>query len=136
MGRSESLTGTSPVSVFVEFLTVRIWFGTVWPQWRRARRTHPDAPCWFVDATPAARWIAQRMARMTGGSIEPLSFRLVDVRDERGQLIRLRVAYVDIDEAQQHAAQSPVFQAFLRAGALDATEAEYLAKCVGAISLI
>jgi hypothetical protein len=43
-------------------------------------------------------------------TVEKLAFRLVDVRDEAGLLIRLRIPYQDLAEVQGYAMAEPVFQ--------------------------
>ena len=128
-----SSAGGSVQTVYCEILTVRILLAFVMPRlWRARRRIRTF---YFVDASRVAANLARLFGIVVRVPVERLAFRLVDVRDERGQLIRLRVAYQDIDEVQREAALLPMFRAFLNAASLDDVETEYLAKCVGAISL-
>lgn len=125
------------MTVFCEILTVRIWLGSVLPFFvRRQFGTGPTPRvCYFVDASTLARVVAQWTGGLIGITVRRFVFHLVDVRDADGQLIRLRVAYHDIAEAQDAAVSDETFRAFVDASGLDEIELEYLAKCVGAISL-
>lgn len=120
-------------TVYCEILTIRILLESVVPWLLRARRR--TRKCYFVDASRTAALIARLCGGVLRVPTERLVFRLVDVRDNDGQLIRLRVAYRDIDEVQNEVVRDPLFLAFAESAGLRDVETEYLAKSVGAISL-
>ncbi len=118
--------------LYCESLTVRTFVGTVLPIVVRDRSIRT---CWYVDATRPAAALARVICRLRHVAVTRLDFRLVDVRDAEGRLIRLRIAFVDLEQVQQAAITQSVFTDFVEAAGLDQIQTEYLAKCVGAISL-
>lgn len=121
----------------VEFLTVRVWLLVVWPRlawWRLTRRRTVDR-CFVIDATAMAMGLARASGAALGVKVETLQFRLVDVRDEQGLLIRLSAFYQDLAEVQADVVTQPEFQAFLaRCGTADRLGAA-VAKSVATVSL-
>jgi hypothetical protein len=65
-------------------------------------------------------------------TVEKLAFRLVDVRDEAGLLIRLRIPYQDLAEVQQYAMTEPVFQQIVQREPLQDRLPMFLAKNIAA----
>jgi len=90
--------------------------------------------CYTIDSTTAGRAVARASRWLTGVVVEPLQFRLLDVRDEQGLLLRLRIAYQDLGEVQHEIMAEPVFRQTLDGG-LDAGRfPAYLAKALTVIS--
>lgn len=98
-------------TAFVERLTVRTWIGSVCPRllWRRLRGQRAQR-CYTFDASPAGMVVARACRWLTGAGVEPLRFRLAEVRDEQGLLIRLRISYRDLAEVQAEILADPVFR--------------------------
>ena len=99
------------MTCFIEFLTVRAWLFTILPRlvWMRLRGERPAA-CWAFDATRGGQLLAHWSRRLTGVTVAPLRFRLIDVKDEQGLLLRLRIAYQDLAEVQRDMMADPLFQ--------------------------
>ncbi len=96
----------------VENLTVRSWFGVVLPRLLRRRRA-AGRTCYVIDAGRAALAVARVMGSLVGVTVERLDYRLVDVRDERGLLARLRVGYEDTRHVQAEILKDPRTREFL-----------------------
>jgi hypothetical protein len=99
----------------VENLTLRTWFLILL---RRLRGNASDKNArislvYAVDYSPLLLWFSGSMRLLTGVEVKVLDFRLVDVRDEEGLLLRLRVAYQDAAEALGEVMTEPLFQEFL-----------------------
>jgi hypothetical protein len=97
---------------FVENLTLRAWVWSVWPRLlcSRLRTGRRVTHCYIIDGSRLVILFARLSAGILAVAVEKLAFRLVDVRDEEGRLIRLRLAYQDLTEVQQYAMTEPVFQ--------------------------
>lgn len=122
--------------VFVEFLTVRAWCCSILPYLvaMRLRQKSVGRCCYVIDGTRAGYAIARATRWMSGLTVEPLQFRLLDVRDDRGLLLRLRIAYQDLGEVLQEIAAHPAFRRAL-AGELGTERfPAYIAKALSAIS--
>lgn len=93
------------MTYFIEFLTWRTWAFAMLPRLMRdcVLGRIPRVRCFVFDGSRAALGIARRSTWLTGVAVEPLAFRLVDVRDEDGLALRLRIAYRDLAEVQAEA---------------------------------
>lgn len=120
---------------FVERLTIRLWACSVLPRllrdWLRhgARARH----CYVIDGSRPALLAARLSARLVGVGVETLAFRLVEVRDEAGLLIRLRIAYTDLADVQADVMREPIFHEAMQQP--DSRLARFLAKGVATLSL-
>jgi hypothetical protein len=120
----------------VELLTLRTWLLAVLPRlvWRRVRG-RAVTRCEVIDASPLALRVAQVTARPFGVAVTVLRFRMIDVREPDGLLIRLTAFYRDMDAVQADVVADPAFQLFLsRCGTADRLSAAVI-KTVAAISL-
>ncbi|MFQ6030488.1 MAG: hypothetical protein ACE5Q6_23685, partial [Dehalococcoidia bacterium] len=124
------------VTYFIEYLTLGTWLFSVWPRlfWRRLRNADHGGPCYVVDACRPAMILARVSAPLVGSKAEQLSFVLTDLRDEKGQLIRLRLAFQDLAEVQQDAMTEPAFQKLLHSGVLQDNLPRFLAKNIASIT--
>ena len=122
---------------FVENLTLRTWWLSVWPRLllSRLRGGRRVIRCYVIDASPPAMLVAWASARLAGVAVERFEFQLVDVRDEAGLLIRLRIAFQDLAEAQNYAIAEPTFRELVGDGSLRGRLPMFVAKNIAAISL-
>lgn len=122
--------------VVIELLTVRAWFQHVIPQlWRRRKAGEPVGPCVYIDASRFAPPVARLTRWLAGMTPARLDFRLVDVRDEDGQLIRLRIAYRDLAEVQSDVVEGAAFQQRLRQYDETSRFGAFVVKSVATVSL-
>lgn len=123
--------------MIVEQLTLRVWLFVVWPRlvWGRLARENLPRVCYFIDARPLAIRTARLLARMVGVVIEKLVFRLVDIRDESGLLLRIRTAYHDLAEVQTDAISEPSFQEFLASCGKANRLALYVIRSVASVDI-
>lgn len=103
---------SAPMSIYVEFLTVKHWIIDIVPALRA--REHSQKPCCYIfDATPLALWLSGLWAKREGFLIQKLDFQIVDVKDERGLAVFLRVLYQDAAQVQKLILNNPLFQDFI-----------------------
>lgn len=97
---------------FVENLTLRNWFFSILPYFLRARLAGQGSGtrCFIFDGSKLAVKAAKALRWMSGVDVELFRFRLLDVRDEQGLLIRLRVPTQDLFEVQRQAMEEPALQ--------------------------
>lgn len=69
----------------------------------------------FIDATPLGRVVAQGVLALFSISVQPLAFRLLDLRNEKGDLLRLTVLYGDLLHLQQQFCEDHFFKEILNA---------------------
>ncbi len=117
---------------FVERLTLRVWCQSILPHFLRARRHSGRGRlrCYVFDGSRLALAVARASTWMTGVVVEPLRFRLLDVRDEQGLLIRSKIAHQDLAEVQADIMEGPAFQEAIRARQSRGRLPMYLAKAL------
>lgn len=120
---------------YVERLTLRGWFLRVLPSLLREGAGASPRRCWVVDGSRPALRLARLLGRWAGWHVKRLAFRMIDVRDESGLLIRLRVAFRDLAEVQTDVVSEPLFQRALRDAAESPRLPTFLAKSAAAISI-
>ncbi|MDA1220235.1 MAG: hypothetical protein O2909_12505, partial [Chloroflexi bacterium] len=125
-----------PALYFIEHLTLRIWVFNLWPRlfWSRLRQENRVIRCYVIDGSQLSMLIARGSAWVIGTAAEKLAFSLVDLRDESGTLIGLRIPYQDMWEVQQNAMEQPVYQALIRQGLLQDRVPIFLAKSIASIT--
>ena len=97
---------------FVENLSVRAWIGTLLPNLMHPGLASPDRIFW-IDRTRPGAIASAFCSAMTGVSVERLDFKLVDIRDKDGLLLRLRLAFRDMFEVRDSMVRQPAFVAAL-----------------------
>ena len=87
--------------VFLEHLTARVFVLKILPL--MLQEQFQIKSClkyvYYVDGTKTATWLIwliKPLKWIMGIEVEKMQFRLIDVRDESGLLLRLRVPYQDI----------------------------------------
>ena len=120
---------------FIEHLSLWSWLTSLVPYFMRRRAgAEPVGPCYVFDGGRSALWMARRCSRLTGVSVEPLRFRLIDVRDTDGQLVRLTIAYQDLAEVQAQVMNDPLFHKMVEQAGKPGLSM-YLAKALTSPSL-
>ncbi len=113
------------MNVFVECLTLRTWVQGILPS--LIRQGPRAAARWYVvDASRLGLAAARLTGRLLGVSLEPLAFRMEEIRDAHGRSVWLRMLYQDLLEVHAEVMREPAFHA------VGARAARYLAKVVGA----
>lgn len=121
----------------VEYLNTIAWFFHVLPYFVKARMHGSDEPLqlFYIDATRIGLCFANSTKGLVCVRIERLVFRLIDVRDERGLMVRLRIAYDDLARAQKTIIDNALFQETLLNEAVQGRMRTFLAKQVVHASL-
>jgi hypothetical protein len=121
----------------VERLTLISLMFYVLPYMTRQYSRHPHLKykVYFIDATRWGRAAARFVLRFRGVLLEKLAFRLVDIKDDDGNLLRLRIAYFDFQEIQGEILRSPVFKEALDHEKGENSIPTYLAKQTAASDL-
>jgi hypothetical protein len=84
----------------------------------------------LVDSSLLAMAIGRVSGWLLGVTVEKFTFKLIEIRDEAGLLIRLRISFQDLAEVQQLAADDPAFQKIVESGLLRDRLPVYLTKCI------
>ena len=116
----------------VENLTLRTWCISVLPRltWKRLKAESVEH-CYIIDGSRLALWVARLTAGVAARVlVEKLAFRLVEVRDEQGLLIRLRITYQDLAEVQRDIMRETAFRDFLNSNNSEDRLLAYLARSV------
>ncbi len=119
-----------PEAIYVEYLTIGNWLRIIAPALRcLAKGSSQHKPrCYIFDSTTIALWLAYAWGRWKGIHVERPCFQIIDMRDEQGLAIFIRVIYLDPSEIQTLILKNADFQTFTRG--LDPTSyaSAYLAK--------
>ncbi|MDZ4224733.1 MAG: hypothetical protein U1D33_02380, partial [bacterium] len=84
-----------------------------------------------VDATPFVFWAAPVLGRMAGVSVSRFRFRSIDIKDEEGLLLRLRIPNKDLHDVFKIVSQDPSFQKICDFKEKDGRWATFLSKSIG-----
>jgi len=97
---------------FVEVLTLRTWFLTIWPRllWNRLRRMPLPSCCYVLEGRSWTIKAASWSGRLVRIPVEWLDYRLLDIKDESELLIEMRIAHKDLAEVQAYALDEPLFR--------------------------
>ena len=85
---------------------------------------------YYVDGTKTATWLIKILSRLIGVETEKMEFRLIDIRDENGLLLRLRIPYQDLFVVQNESTKSREFTEFIEKNASYDRLPAYLLKCI------
>jgi len=118
---------------FIENLTLRAWLFSIWPRFvfRALKRGKGPGLCYVIDGSWPAMYLARISAAAVGVTVQKLVFRLVDVHDENGLLVRLRIDYADVYQVQRDAIEEPVFQRLLKSDLVSDRLPFFLVKSLG-----
>ena len=96
------MTAKNKTLFFVENLSFLGWCFTVFPVLMNSAWKKEQGSCqiYYIDTTAAGYFFAKIGTVILNVKIERLNFRLVDIVDEEGNLLRLRLAYKDLAEIQ------------------------------------
>jgi len=95
----------------VERLTLRSWWFSLMPRlvWRRLAGQGVQRCC-VLESSRLTRAVAVTSGRLVGVAVEPVQARLLDLRDEEGRWMRLRIAYRDLADVLEEVMAEPVFR--------------------------
>ena len=121
------------MSIYVEYLSLRTFLSSVLKELlvgevnKDKTNTH-----YYIDATGPVKIAANILGKLFGFQFEKLEFELRNIKDERGELIRLRIPRKDLFEIQEQIISSEGFRslykeewkqarvdAFIRKGLID-----------------
>ncbi|MCK5579880.1 MAG: hypothetical protein KAJ18_01255 [Candidatus Omnitrophica bacterium] len=87
----------------VENLTVPVFLFTVVPFLLKRQNKQGEGKCvfYYIDATHLGLYLSKGIFFLCGLSIEKLNFRLIDVRADNGQLMRLKISYEKLAQVQK-----------------------------------
>jgi len=94
--------------IFIEHLTIISWILSVLPY--LIRKDLKGRKIYYIDSSRAGLCVASFSILFLSLKLEKLNFRMVDIRDEEGNLLRLRMAYFDFAEVQKDILSNPVFK--------------------------
>ena len=122
---------------FVENLTLRTWFLSVWPRFVAARLQgrRSIAACYIIDGSPLALLMAKATALPLGITVVKLDFSIAEIKDENGLQVLLRMQYQDLAQVQEYATSEPAFQRAASNSELPHRLSHFLAKNLTAINL-
>ena len=121
--------------ILVEHLTLRAWILDVWPYLRQypVDKKRSDISVYYIEGSKLGVRLAAFMIGQE--NVRELKFRLLDVQDKNGRLIRLRLAFYDLFDVQSQILKDPVFQEFFQDLDPESPFATYFRKHVVAYGL-
>lgn len=119
-------------SIFVEHLTFIQWVFQIFP----ASFGLKKSPVFVFDASPITLRITKLFGRFFGIQIEKLDFRLVDIKDENGLLVREKIPYDDLIRVQEKILSSDFFAKFLKSAEIRNRMPTYIAKNISDVSFL
>ena len=111
----------SPRLIFIiEHCTSRVWIFFTLPRLvleRFSGRSLASVTCLVIDRTPLGLALARLSSALLGFPLEIFRFRLMDVKDQEGLLVRLRVAFMEAVKINNAIRKDPLYLLFEKAGA-------------------
>lgn len=122
----------NPSVYFVENLSVKVWLSSILPYLLKHRIKGRKTPldCHVFNGSKLSLIIGRLTGWTVGVSVKRLEFRLLDVRDEDGRLMRLRIAHHDLFQIQKYIAYEPLFQDLINSGKLTQRLPVFLIKTI------
>ena len=99
------------MSIYVEYLSVRTFLSSVLKELSPGgdNSTH-----YYIDATIQGKILANSLGKLFGFVFKKLEFEMRHIRDERGELVRLRIARKDLFEIRKNVIQSETYRSLSR----------------------
>jgi len=106
---------TKPSYYFIENLTSSVWLFQVLPYLVKLRfKCGLSAKkIFYVDGSKSGIFFAFITSWLTKVKAEELRFRLIDVKDHEGNLIRLRISCADLARIQEAILKDPIYMNFM-----------------------
>ena len=120
---------------FVENLSLRVWIGVLLPRLMQASPGGGVDRVFWIDRTLPGTIASSFLGAVIGLPVERLDFKLVDIRDEDGLLIRLRLAFRDMFDVQRNVMRQPAFAAALVSAERRGRLRSFLAKAPVKVTL-
>lgn len=118
--------------IVIEKLGLFNWFFQIWPRLFFAK----DATIYVIDASPFVFRLVARLGRLFRFQLKEFQFDLMQVKDEKGLLIRLRIPYEDLPGIQREILQDPVFKEIVALKEGDPLWKTYVAKSLRGSDLL
>lgn len=130
------MNSSQPLLCFIDNLTPIVWLFYVFPFLMRTRLMgdHRSKKIYYIDGSKSGVFLARLTLWLTGAELELLTFRLIDIRDDAGMLLRLRIAHQDIIDVQKDIMDNPIYKRVRKDEIVNDKMDTYLAKCIATIS--
>lgn len=103
------------MTVYVEYLSLRTFFACIFKELVKSGINKDKANThYYIDATWQGKTVANLLGKLFGFEFKELEFELRHIRDERGELIRLRIPRKDLFEIQEQIVNSEVFRSLYK----------------------
>ena len=129
--KAEGISLGKPI-YFIEYLSISSWFFCILPYVIKTGKT--KEPIYFIESEKLSLLICRPLSRLIGAHLKQLLFRLVDVHDDSGCLIRARTSYFDVFQLQKTIFQRPMFQAISKRQVGKNRINQFLAKRISEVS--
>lgn len=116
----------------VERLSIGSWFFQIWPRLLGQK----GSKVYVIDASPLVFALVRWLGKLSGLQMETLSFNNVDVKDESGLRIRLRIPFQDSLEIQNEVLAQPVLKGLSSLKGDEAHWPTYVGKCINTFGLV
>ena len=120
---------------FVENLSLRAWTGVLLPWLMQASPGGGVDRIFWIDRTLPGAIASSFIGAVIGIPVERLNFKLVDIRDENGLLLHLRLAFRDMFDVQSSVMNQPAFAAALERADRPGRLRSFLAKAPVKVTL-
>ena len=115
---------------FIEHLSIYNWLFSIFPCLLRDRNRNSlyRNDCYVIGGSLLSYVIALWTSKLLGVDLARFTFRLLDVQDKNGLLLRLRVVHSDLFQVQNYLVSDPDFKTLLGSGLLKSRMARFLLK--------
>lgn len=103
------------MTIYVEYLSLRTFFAFVLIELLAdGVRNHKVKTHYYIDSTSLGKTVANFLGKLFGFEFKKLAFEMRHIRDERGELIRMRIPRKDLFEIQEQIINSEPFRALYK----------------------
>ena len=103
------------MTIYVEYLSLRTFLAFVLTELLESGvKNHKVKTHYYIDSTSLGKTVANIFGKLLGFQLEKLEFEMRHIKDERGELIRLRIPRKDLSEIQEEIINSEAFRSLYK----------------------
>ena len=136
MSRQSDGIFVSPILYYIEKLSVFSWIKIFFylASNRFSKKNSSHYQIYYIESSPPGLILAHLTLWIIPATLERLDFRLIDIKDEQGNLLILRIINSDFWEVENAIFQNPVFQEVLNDHTIKPRMSVYLKKSIASLT--
>jgi len=102
------------MNLYFEKISLRSFFSSYFRKILKEKDKHGLKTIYYLDLNPKLKKVISLLSKLRGYQIEPVNFKMIDVRDKSGELIRLRLPRKDIFELYENIKETDLYKSLIK----------------------